>query len=628
MRQTLVLILLTLAACSDDKPQTQPVVDAGSDIATDTSSPQDAAGDADDATADAEADVTDAGPDLSHCERSEAAYTVPAIRVPRWAFMPWISKDISDAADTYAFVEGFKTRDIPVGVVVLDSPWETHYNTFIPNPDRYPNFETMVSDLKAQDVRVVLWVTQMVNDIGLDAEQGGDVYVGPASNFKEGLECNYYVDDGKRYTWWKGRGAGVDFFNPSARAWWHAQQDALLDMGVAGWKLDFGESYIRRDIVQTAAGEKPHQDYSEAYYQDFWEYGAARLGTENFITMVRGYDKSYDFEGRFFARREHAPIVWAGDNRRDWVGLEDALDHMFRSAAVGYVVVGSDLGGYLDRDDINLAELVPADRTNFLRWAAASSLSPFMQLHGRANLTPWSFPNDTDPEETADIYKYWATVHTDLIPYFYALSEEGFNDFTPILRPVGAPETWAGDYRYTLGEKMLVAPFLDGTHSRGVAFPVGEWWDFFTGERHSVQVTFNQPDLRRALVFLGEGAIVATRSRNEVSGLSTAEMRDALVLHITPGEGSFVLHEDPAPVAITVTGDADAMTVSVPARPENTWLRVFASNVDVQVDGNALTAAADHAGVDETHYYTEGAFTWVRLSSGAARSVTLSRRVN
>jgi len=44
---------------------------------------------------------------------------VPPIHTPRWAFEPWISKDISTTADTYAFVDGFRERDIPVGAVVL-----------------------------------------------------------------------------------------------------------------------------------------------------------------------------------------------------------------------------------------------------------------------------------------------------------------------------------------------------------------------------------------------------------------------------------------------------------------------------------------------------------------------------
>src|SRR5689334_1433350 len=76
-------------------------------------------------------------PDASACTVEPGApevIPVPPIHTPRWAFEPWISKDISTGPDTYAFVQGFHDRDIPVGVVVLDSPWETNYNTFVPNP--------------------------------------------------------------------------------------------------------------------------------------------------------------------------------------------------------------------------------------------------------------------------------------------------------------------------------------------------------------------------------------------------------------------------------------------------------------------------------------------------------------
>jgi hypothetical protein len=106
-----------------------------------------------------------------------APQAVP-LYTPSWAFEPWISKDISDGADTRAFLEGVRERDIPVGVVVLDSPWETNYNTFIPNEARYPNFAQMVQDFRDDDVRTVLWTTQMVNESSFDVEQGGDSYDG------------------------------------------------------------------------------------------------------------------------------------------------------------------------------------------------------------------------------------------------------------------------------------------------------------------------------------------------------------------------------------------------------------------------------------------------------------------
>src|SRR5262249_59740988 len=98
-------------------------------------------------------------------------------------FEPWISKDISSTDDTYDFVGGFESRGIPVGAVVLDSPWETNYNTFVPNPVRYHDFADLVSKMHAKGVRVVVWTTQMVNSSSFDAEPGGDAYDGAAPLF-------------------------------------------------------------------------------------------------------------------------------------------------------------------------------------------------------------------------------------------------------------------------------------------------------------------------------------------------------------------------------------------------------------------------------------------------------------
>jgi len=156
----------------------------------------------------------------------------------------------------------------------------------------------------------------------------------------------------------------------AAHGGWHARKNRLLDAGIDGVKMDFGDSYVPSDIVQTKAGPVPHQEYSEAYYRDFLAYGIKKRG-KDFVTMVRAWDESYDFKGRFFAHKNDAPVTWMGDNRRDWVGLADALDHAFRSAAAGYVVVGSDIGGYLDRDDTELlGPEIPLDPVHFARWTA------------------------------------------------------------------------------------------------------------------------------------------------------------------------------------------------------------------------------------------------------------------
>lgn len=534
-------------------------------------------------------------------EPEPEAPATPAIHTPRWAFEPWISKDISTGADTRAFVDGFQSRDIPVGVVVIDSPWETDYNTFVPNPDRYPEMPEMIADLRAQGVRTVLWVTQMLNEESFDVEAGGDTYDSPSKEYRFAEREGYFVNEGEIYFWWKGKGAGIDFFHDEARAWWHGLQDDLLDAGIAGWKLDFGESYVESDPVRTAIGPVSHQAYSEEYYRDFWAYGASRLGTEEFVTMVRPYDESYNFEGRFFARPEHAPVAWVGDNRRDYVGMIDALDHMFRSAEAGYVMLGSDIGGYLDRDDKSFTDLVPYDTDTFLRWTALGAMTPFMQLHGRANLEPWSVPERA--EETVDTYRYWATLHHELVPFFYSLAEQAYDEGSTIMRPIGdGPDEWQDDWRFMVGDAFLVAPIITSSSARDVGLPGGSvWYDWWAPSAEPIAggVTLEAYDVGtpdRIPLFVRSGAIVPMTIDRPLTAIGTAAFAGHLTVLVYPGDerSAFVLR-DSDDGKTEIVSEGETVTISRVLAPTIFVIRSerptsVSSGVEV-ADSAALTAA-------------------------------------
>lgn len=574
---------------------------------------------------------------VEHLPEDDAA--PPPVFTPRWALRPWISKDISDGPDTYAFVEGFQERDIPVAVVVLDSPWETSYNTFEPSPTRYPEFGQMVADLRERGVRTVLWTTQMLNFNSFDAEQGGDLYVGPADGYERADDCDWFVNDGQLNPWWKGRGGAIDFFDPVACDFFHRTQDRVLDLGIAGWKLDFGEQYIEpADPMVTDGGEKSRQEYSEAYYEDFYAYGAAKLGTDEFVTMVRPYDRSYGFEGRFFARPEHAPVAWVGDNRRDDIGLADAMDHIFRSARAGYAVVGSDIGGYLNLDDEDLAGggTIPADASNFQRWTAVATFHPFFQLHGRANLAPWTFP-DAEEEVTAS-YREDALLHDALVPFFDALTRAAYAGGAMPIRPIGEEADWAGDYRFTLGDAILVAPALDGSGSREVELPAGrmyfDLWDTSAVPLEGgTTIAVDTTTLAHAPAWLMDGAIIPAFAHRDAPVLGDPHLEGLGTVLIVPGRDASLglFAEDGTPSQLDMTDDGDEIAVSLDVVTEATVLRIrtLAAPDGVEADGAALeegTSRADLAATPGSFLADDAAGeVLVHLGEGGAVTVRVAR---
>lgn len=491
---------------------------------------------------------------------------------------------------------------------MLDSPWETNYNTFVPNPDRYPELGALVDELRDQSIRLVLWITPMINETSFDAEPGGDEYPPNTIQFQTARTRGYLINEGATYFWWKGVGGALDFENPEATAWWHDLQNPLLDLGVSGFKLDFGESYVPTSTVQTHSGTRTHQEYSESYYRDFYVHGMERKGPEDFITMVRPYDESYQFAGRFFARPEHAPVAWVGDNRRDFFGMKDALDHMFRSARAGYAVVGSDIGGYLDRDDRDLLDQIPFDAEVLLRWIALGAMSPFMQLHGRANLEPWATPERAG--EIVSTYRYFATLHHELVPFFYSLSEAAHARGTSILQPIGdGPDDWADDYRFELGGAFFVAPILSHAGIRDVPLPAGDrwlsWWDLSEEPREGGSIlTDYSPACAQACtggairheatipIFIKRGAIVPMSITSSITGLaSTATgLTIPTVLAVVGPEPTHFERHDPDGQITTI--DLDPRSIRVSRAPEGLFL-ILRPEHPPEVSGGGIELALD-----------------------------------
>src|SRR4051812_44294472 len=84
----------------------------------------------------------------------------PVPLTPPWALECWLWEDDHNSeAYLRELVRGYVEHDLPVGAVVIDSPWSERYNDFKVDENRYPNLGKFIQELHERDCRVVLWMT-------------------------------------------------------------------------------------------------------------------------------------------------------------------------------------------------------------------------------------------------------------------------------------------------------------------------------------------------------------------------------------------------------------------------------------------------------------------------------------
>jgi alpha-glucosidase (family GH31 glycosyl hydrolase) len=82
-----------------------------------------------------------------------------------WAHSHWVWQNGKEQnqANLENMVKEYLKRDIPVGAVNVDSAWTTGFNNFIWNNSKFPNPKGMISSFHQQNIKVIAWVTSMVN---------------------------------------------------------------------------------------------------------------------------------------------------------------------------------------------------------------------------------------------------------------------------------------------------------------------------------------------------------------------------------------------------------------------------------------------------------------------------------
>ena len=521
---------------------------------------------------------------------------------PRWALAPmqWRNEHevtveggqvVSTGRDRFLDdARTLRALDIPTTTMWIDAPWSTGHNTFTFNEVQFPEPQSMLDEADALGYRVIVWSTEHVNRSDDSGQQVGMPPYGSRALFQRFENEGWLVENGNGagpfvFPWARGEGGHVDFSHPGAVSAWQELMTPLLERGVRGFKLDFGET-MRADLLGVVANDLVsfhdgsttavmHTRYARLYHEAF--LGALERvhpGDHFVITRTGGL---YD--------QRNGVALWPGDLENDLSragdldkegevsvgGLPAAISGALSSSLSGYPLYGSDIGGYRGG---------PPTGEVLLRWAEFAALSTIMQLGGGgtgdATHNPW------DPrygEGAVDVYRRYARLHMDLLPTFEALVDKASTDGTPVLVPLGVymgddEEAWADREAFLVGEHLVAYPVVEeGASSRAVRLPSGTWLDWWTGAAFTgpLSETVSAP-LETLPLFFRAGAVVVlgdprlmTAVDASDDSVADAERYGALrVLRTSAGEEGratgkgLEAHQRSEGARVTVTATSDA----------------------------------------------------------------------
>lgn len=448
---------------------------------------------------------------------------------PAWAFGHIVWEDsLNTETGALSIVDAYLEKGIPVNGVIIDSPWSTAYNDFEWDKSRYPDPDGMIKSFMEKNVKVILWLTGVINN------KSKDTRLQQCVTFDEVAGKKLGVNNSEPCVWWKGEGIHIDFTNRQAVDWWAHQLDKVFVDGVYGWKVDQGE-YWFGDVLETSRGKMSNELFRPFYYDAMYDYTVSR--NPDAITIAR----PYSHQGGYAAGVGKMSMGWCGDFSGDWSGLKQQIQNIYISARRGYGAVGCEIAGFFKQK---------SNKEQFVRYAQFGCMTACMINGGEngafSNHLPWWHGKDVE-----DIYRECVQLHNALVPYMFSTVVDAHLHGGSLIKNSSLAEE-----SHQLGDCLFTKAVTAAGGHASFHLPSDGWWiDFRTGEKYEPSALIDrQYSLAEFPLFVKAGAVIPVFSdeykerlgnvscQSRVAVLLYPNGKTARTLHLPCGEG--VAYED------------------------------------------------------------------------------------
>ncbi len=402
---------------------------------------------------------------------------------PLWAYGYGQSRwGYKNAADIRKVRESYRKLGIPLDMIYMDIDYMQDFKDFTINPERFPNFESFVKEMKDDGIRLI-----PIIDAGVKIEKGYDVY-------EEGIKNDFFCkkEDGTPLVAavWPGKVHFPDFLNPAAREWFGDKYKVLTDMGIEGFWNDMNEPAIfyTEDHLKEVFGELDNikdkeldiwgffgfkdllyslDNNPEDYRRFFHEFNGIRVRHDKVhnlygFYMTRAAGEAFErnckdkkillFSRASFMGMHRYGGVWTGDNMSWWSHLLLNIKQMPSLNMTGFIYSGADLGGF------------GCDTTEdlMMRWLEFGIFTPLFRNHsalGTREQELYRFERKAD-------FKNIIELRYALIPYIYSECTKAINENGMYFKPLSFE--YREDERakeiedqLLVGDSLMIAPVYE-----------------------------------------------------------------------------------------------------------------------------------------------------------------------